>query len=273
MLRPHLARLRVFLIRESTVGVVIVVNAIALVAEAFPGFPASRAMFWIDYCCLLFFIMEAALKIRQPDGFAGYWSEGWNRLDLYIVIGSLPLLASPVFAGYLENAAFVMLLRLGRLFRFARLLRLVPDAAKIWSGVQRALSASVYIFLMLFVLNVILAMGANMLFGNMEQASDYFGDPLKSLYSIFKVFTIEGWYEIPDRLAARGVAPGTVLLLRFYFTFAVLAGGLLGLSIANAVFVDSMVSDNTDEVERMVTELREELKSFREDVLKKQHGT
>ena len=264
------ARLRAFLVRETTVGVVILICAAALVAEAFPGFPATRAMFWVDYACLLFFILEAVLKIYQPGGFTAYWSEGWNRFDFIIVLGSLPLLASPFAGGILENAAFAMLLRLGRLFRLARLLRLVPDATKIWAGVQRALSASVYIFLMLFVLNLILAMGAIMLFGDIEQASDYFGDPVKAFYSLFKVFTIEGWYEIPDRLAGRGVPEGTIMLLRLYFTCAVLTGGLLGLSIANAVFVDSIVSDNTDGVERMVTELHEELRLFREELSRQQ---
>ena len=226
-------------------------------------------MFWVDYGCLLFYIVEACIKVRVAGGFAGYWSQHWNRLDFIVVLASLPLLASPFAADFLEDAAFVTLLRLGRLFRFAQVVRLVPDAAKIWSGVQRALKTSVYIFLMIFVLNLVFAMGANMLFGNIEQASDFFGDPLKSLYySLFKVFTIEGWYEIPDRLAARGVEPGMVTLMRFYFAFAVVTGGLLGLSIANAVFVDSMVSDNTDEVERMVTELRAERRSFREESLR-----
>ena len=37
---------------------------------------------------------------------------------------------------------------------------------------------------------MILAMGANQLFGSIPQAAEYFGDPLKALYSLFKVFTI-----------------------------------------------------------------------------------
>ena len=255
-----------FLISESTVITVIVINAAVLFADAFPTFPASTLMFWIDYACLVYFIVEAVLKIRQPGGFQGYWSDLWNRGDFLIVALSLPLLVSPFLPGHLEHAAVLMLIRLGRLLRFTRLMRLVPDAIKIWSGVMRALRASVYIFLMLFVLNLILAMGANMLFGTIPEAVDYFGDPLKSVYSLFKVFTIEGWYEIPDQLAARGVSEGYVTLLRIYFTVAVLAGGLLGLSIANAVFVDSMVADNTNELERMVTELRAEMQQFRKEV-------
>jgi hypothetical protein len=36
--------------------------------------------------------------------------------------------------------------------------------------------------------------------------------------------------------------------------------------MANAVFVDEMTSDNTDRVERMVAEMREELLAFREEM-------
>lgn len=258
--------LKPFLIRDSTVVAVVLINSIALFLDAFPEFPAGTLVFWIDYACLIYFIAEATLKIRQPGGFRAYWSDPWNRGDFLIVAFSLPLLVSPFLPGHLEHAALLMLLRLGRLLRFTRLMRLVPDAAKIWSGVLRALRASVYIFLMLAVLNLILAMGANLLFGSLPEAADYFGDPLKSLYSLFKVFTIEGWYEIPDRLASRGLSPGYIALLRVYFTVAVISGGLLGLSIANAVFVDTMVADNTDEVERMVMELRAELQEFREEM-------
>ena len=38
-----------------------------------------------------------------------------------------------------------------------------------------------------------------------------------------------------------------------------LVGGILGLSLANAVFVDEMTADNNDRLEQMVSDLREEL--------------
>ena len=254
-------------IADTSVIALILLNATVLFLDAFPGVHAAAPdlLFWIDYACLIYFIVEAAIKINQPEGFRGYWGDSWNKFDFMIVALSLPLLVSPIFSKGLEDVAIVMLLRLGRLLRFARVMRSVPQAEKIWKGVTRALRASIAVFLVLFVLNIILAMGASLLFGDIPQAEEFFGDPIKSLYSLFKVFTIEGWYEIPDAMASRGVSAGMVLLLRFYFTLTVLAGGLLGLSIANAVFVDSMVSDNTDEVERMVSELQQDLREFREE--------
>ncbi len=36
--------------------------------------------------------------------------------------------------------------------------------------------------------------------------------------------------------------------------------------MANAIFVDEMTADNTNEVERMVAELHQELQAFREEM-------
>ena len=262
--------LAAFLIKEATVVTVIVLNALVLFLDAFPAIHASMhgLLFWIDYGCLLFFIVEATIKIRGDDGFRGYWQSGWNKLDFVIVVTSLPLLASPFVGDGLEDVAVLLLLRLGRLLRFSRLMRSVPHATEIWKGVIRALRASVAIFLVMFVLNLILAMGANLLFFflSIPETFEHFGDPLAAFYSLFKVFTIEGWYEIPDQMAQAGMSDRMITLMRGYFMVSVLVGGLLGLSMANAVFVDEMTADNTNEVERMVTELRQELQEFREEM-------
>ena len=254
-----------FLIEEPTVIVVIMLNAVVLFLDAFPSINASShgILPWIDYGCMIFFVVEATIKIRRL-GFQGYWSNGWNKMDFLIVVVSLPLLASPFVSQGLEDFAVLLLLRLGRLLRFSRVMHSIPHATEIWLGVIRALKASVAIFMVLFTLNLILAMGANLLFRDM--APEHFGDPLIAFYSLFKVFTIEGWYEIPEALARRGESGSMIFLMRGYFMVSVLVGGLLGLSMANAVFVDEMTADNTDEVERMVAELHQELQAFREEM-------
>ena len=258
-----------FLIEETTVVTVIVLNAVVLFLDAFPSINASTrgVLLWIDYGCMVFFIVEATIKIRR-SGFRGYWRIAWNKMDFLIVIVSLPLLASPFVSAGLEDFAILLLLRLGRLLRFSRLMRSVPHATEIWDGVVRALKASVAVFLVIFVLNLILAMGANLLFfdPDINATQEYFGDPIAAFYSLFKVFTIEGWYEIPDQLASSGVTARMITLMRAYFMMSVFVGGLLGLSIANAVFVDEMTADNTNEVERMVVELHQELQAFREEM-------
>ena len=249
-----------WLISEPLVLTLIGLNAVAIVLS---GFSHIRTQFgewisWVDYGCLLYFVAEAILKIRR-NSFTNYWKRGWNKLDFIIVLGSSPLLLEPIVGGSVQFFSIVLV---GRFLRFLRIMRFVPNSEKIWAGVSRALKASAAVFLTLLVLNIILAMGANALFGDV--APKHFGDPLKSAYTLFKVFTVEGWYEIPEEMAANGEDGGLVNMVRGYFVFAVFTGGILGLSLANAVFVDEMIADNNDRLEKMVTNLREELADKRE---------
>ena len=249
-----------WLISEPLVLTIIGLNAVAIVLS---GFSHIREHFgewitWVDYGCLLYFVAEAILKIRR-NSFTNYWKRGWNKLDFIIVLGSSPLLLEPIVGGSVQFFSIVLV---GRFLRFLRIMRFVPNSEKIWDGVSRALKASAAVFLTLLVLNIILAMGANALFGDV--APKHFGDPLKSAYTLFKVFTVEGWYEIPEEMAANGEDGGLVNMVRGYFVFAVFTGGILGLSLANAVFVDEMIADNNDRLEKMVTNLREELADKRE---------
>tara|TARA_B100001146_G_scaffold222991_1_gene236615 strand:+ start:720 stop:1589 length:870 start_codon:yes stop_codon:yes gene_type:complete len=249
-----------WLISEPLVLTIIGLNAVAIVLS---GFSHIREHFgewitWVDYGCLLYFVVEAILKIRR-NSFTNYWKRGWNKLDFIIVLGSSPLLLEPIVGGSVQFFSIVLV---GRFLRFLRIMRFVPNSEKIWAGVSRALKASAAVFLTLLVLNIILAMGANALFGDV--APKHFGDPLKSAYTLFKVFTVEGWYEIPEEMAANGEDGGLVNMVRGYFVFAVFTGGILGLSLANAVFVDEMIADNNDRLEKMVTNLREELADKRE---------
>ena len=248
-----------WLVAETLVMSVIGLNALVLFLVGFPSVDKMTGgwLGWVDYGCLLYFIAEATVKI-QRDTFSAYWEQGWNKMDLLIVIISSPLLLEPIVGGSVEFFSIVMV---GRFLRFLRILRFVPNGPKIWAGVVRALKASMAVFLTLFVLNLIFALGANILFGGIS--SEYFGDPLRSAYSLFKVFTVEGWYEIPDDLKAKGAEDVEVMLLRIYFVVAVLIGGILGLSLANAVFVDEMTADNNDHLEEMVVELRGELEAAR----------
>jgi len=248
-----------WLVAEPLVMSVIGLNALVLVLAGFPSIHTVAGIWldWIDYICLLFFILEAGIKIRS-NGFSSYWEEGWNKFDFVIVLASTPCLLQGLL-GY--NVEFLSILLVGRFLRFLRIMKFVPNGPKMWAGILRALKASMAVFLTLFVLNLILALGANILFGKL--APEFFGDPMRAAYSLFKVFTVEGWYEIPDTLAQRNISSTTIFLLRGYFMIAVLTGGILGLSLANAVFVDEMTADNNDHLEQMIEELKSELEAAR----------
>ena len=262
-------RLVDWLVSDRLVMAVIVLNATALVLHemAPASSPSSRTWFWIDYLCVIFFLVEAVLKIRR-DGWPLYWSSGWNRFDFTVVVLSLPALLGPFFD--VRQFAFVLILRLGRLFRLFRVLRFIPNLDHLVAGVRRALRASIGVFLALLLINLILSVMATLMFRDLDP--EHFGNPVIAGYSIFQVFTVEGWNEIAENLAERAVESGRedaktlIVGARVFFVFAVLIGGILGLSLANAVFVDEMMMDNTEVLERKVDALTEEIRRLRNDL-------
>lgn len=257
------------LVSERLVMTVIVLNVTALVLHemAARGSLNRRVWFWIDYACVIFFLVEAVIKMRR-DGWPRYWSSAWNRFDFSVVLVSLPALLGPFLD--LSQFAFVLILRLGRLFRLFRILRFIPNLDHLVIGIRRALRASVGVFLALLLINLILAVMATLLFRDLDP--EHFGNPISSGYSIFQVFTVEGWNEIAENLERRAAESSAVnpkLLIagtRVFFVVAVLIGGILGLSLANAVFVDEMMMDNTEALERKVDTLTEEVRRLRDDL-------
>jgi voltage-gated sodium channel len=262
------------LISDRLVMAVIVLNTAALfLSEVYPrGSSAQMFWHWVDYGCVVFFMVEAGLKIGRL-GWKSYWAGGWNRFDFVVVVLSLPSLLVP-FAHELGVLANILVLRLGRIFRLFRVLRFIPNLDHLVLGIRRALRASVGVFLGLFLINFILAMMATLLFRDVDPVR--FGNPLRSSYSIFQVFTVEGWNEIPEQLAEQASLrfdegridnPHTIsTVAKAFFLIAVIIGGILGLSLANAVFVDEMMMDNTKELEDRVDRLTDEIRRLRREL-------
>jgi voltage-gated sodium channel len=249
------------LVAERVVTVAIVLGTVAVAALGFtaPGTTAHGVWIAVDVAVVAYFVVEQLAKLRCA-GWDAYWRTRWNRFDLIVVTLSLPVLAAP----FVETAFVgVPVLRVARLFRLFRLLRFIPDHAHLAAGVRRALRASVGVFVGIAIINFIFAMGGHILFA--ADAPELFGNPARACYSMFRIFTIEGWNDIPDAIA-RGASDGWATFARVYFGVAVLVGGILGLGLGNAVFVDQMIADNTEEVERDVHETTREVRLLRDEI-------
>jgi voltage-gated sodium channel len=209
--------------------------------------------------CIVYFLVEVTLKIKAQRW--KYFSGGWNRYDFIVTLLSLPSLIVLIFpesqTTWLASASA---LRAGRLLRFLRLLKFIPNAEHLFKGVSRACKASVGVFIALAILNITLALTATMLFGQISP--EHFGDPLKSSYSLLKMFTIEGWYEIPDTIAEQNPDLWLATILRIYAIATVLIGGILGMGLANAIFIDEMTSDNNERLEAKLDNLLQEVASL-----------
>ena len=82
-----------------------------------------------------------------------------------------------------------------------------------------------------------------------------------SLYSIFRLFSVEGWYEIPDAIASHA-SPLWGFFARCYFSVLMFLGGIIGMSLINSIFVDAMAEDNNDEVLEKLNQIEKQLKEM-----------
>ncbi len=253
-----------FLISERTVMVVVLLNATVLTLAGFyeEGAPEKILFEWVDYGCVVYFVFEVILKIRH-FGWRGYIASGWNKFDFLVTLFCVPILWSPFIANP-YRLGLAPIFRTGRLFRLFRLLRFIPNADHMVVGIRRALRASVGVFLALLLANVILALTATYVFH--DEAPEKFGNPALSFYSMFRIFTVEGWYEYPEALEGSGDHPAWLVGTRVFFMFSVLVCGMLGFSLANAVFLDEMTMDNTRFLESKVDDLNARIASLEEKI-------
>ena len=208
----------------------------------------------IDSLFTLLFLIEAIVKIRVR-GFSEYWSDGWNRFDFILVLIALPSCIN-IFGDVLPGTNTLLSLRTLRAFKAFRMLKFIPNIEGILNGVKLAFKASYIVAIGLIVLLLVFSIITTFLFGNV--APQYFGNPALSVYSIFRLFTIEGWYEMPEAIATNG---GTTMAVfaRVYFSILLFMGGIIGMSLVNSIFVDAMAADNNDEVLEKLSQLERKL--------------
>ena len=211
----------------------------------------------IDSLFTLLFMFEAVVKIHV-HGFSGYWSDGWNRFDFILVLLALPSCIN-VFGYDFPGTSILLSLRMMRAFKSFRLLKFIPNVDNLLNGIKLAFKASYIVAIGMIVFLLIFSIITTFLFGS--AAPHYFGNPALSVYSIFRLFTIEGWYEMPEAIAANS---GTAMAVfaRIYFSILLFMGGIIGMSLVNSIFVDAMAADNNDEVLDKLSQLEKKLEKM-----------
>ena len=252
--------LKQFFFNEKIVLSIIVLNAICIFLQE-SGF-YYYCFTLIDMICTIFFMAEMGVKLKVY-GNKGYRKDGWNRLDGTLVILSIPsviLFFLPEISN--ENVSVLLVLRLLRVLRFLRILHIFTNFSAIVRNFSKAMKESIGVFVSLFLLIIIFALLSCAMFKS--SAPEYFATPIDSIYSIFRICTGEGWNEIPDTIAANSTI-ATARLVRLYFSILLILCSIIGLSLVNSIFVDAMVSDNNDELEKQVKELNEKVDKLLSD--------
>lgn len=213
----------------------------------------------IDSIFTLLFLLEAIVKIHV-HGFSEYWSDGWNRFDIIIVLLALPSCVNILGLDF-PGTSILLSLRTMRAFKSFRLLKFIPNIDNLLNGIKLAFKASFIVVIGMIVLLLVFSIITTFLFGN--SAPQYFGNPALSVYSIFRLFTIEGWYEMPEAIATNSGTAMSVFA-KVYFSILLFSGGIIGMSLVNSIFVDAMAADNNDEVLEKLSQLERKLENIQD---------
>lgn len=244
------------LLNEKFILLIILFNSFLIFIQGFDQSYLQAKTFAIaDHIFTVIFLLELLVKL-STYGVKSYFKSSWNSFDFVLVALAVPSLVAFLLPINGLGLEFLLAFRIMRVFKFFRFIKFVPKINKIIEGVRRAMRASVLIIFAFFIFNFTIALVSTFIF--QEMSPDHFGNPLKSLYSIFKIFTIEGWYEIPDEMTQNEDSI-TTILIRSFFILILLFGGVFGLSLVNSIFVDSMVSDNNDDLENKIDLLTQQI--------------
>ena len=214
------------------------------------------ALEFLDMACTFVFLVEMLVKISH-FGLRKYCGSAMNCMDAILVLISLPsALNFFIDLNFLDFSVFLVL-RIFRVFRFFRLIRLFPNFSVILSNFRLAMRQSYGVMLGFLIIIITFALLGSCMFR--DAAPQYFDTPLNAIYTTFRMFTIEGWYDVPDAVAQGMDSPILFHLVRLYFCFLLLTGGIIGMSLINSIFVDAMVSDNNDDVKEQLRRMEEKL--------------
>jgi len=248
--------LKSFFTNDRIMLSLVVVNTITIFIGGY--FSASKLFVGIDSFFTLLFLAEAIVKINVY-GWKEYWTDGWNKFDFIITLVAIPSLMNIfVETGFATN--ILLSLRTLRVFKSFRLLKFIPNINGLLKGIGVAVKTSFIVCVAFAILLLIISILSSTLYGKI--VPELFGDPGSSLFTIFRLFTGDGWSGIPTEIAANS-SELVGRLTKIVFAILFFIGGILGLSLVNSIFVDALAGDNNDEVLRRIDELEKKIDNLR----------
>lgn len=227
----------------------ILLNAVVMVLQCY--YPGDVVLQWLDTTILVIFCIEIVVKILGLT-WKGYWSDSWNWFDFGVTMIALGACLQSFIPTGESTLNAIFTLRIFRGFRFFRILKFIPNIESIMNGCRRAIASTSVIVLAFLITAFIWSIITCNLFSSV--APDYFKDPLTSFYSIFQLFTVEGWYDIPNAVAAEQ-PEWYQTIVKLFFSILLFFGGIIGMSFINSIIVDAMASDNNDELLKKIEKL------------------
>ncbi len=237
------------------IGVLLIYSLIVFLGEQFAGATASHLLWiWADFICTLIFLLEMIIKIHQ-NGVVKYLKNNW--FDALVITLSLPSLLMPfIDINGLHVVAILRLLRISRVMRVFLLFHYLPNVNKLFKGLLSGIRQTATVLLGFFIVMFVFALISYALFKDIS--FEFFGTPLRSLYSMFQLFTIEGWYDIPNVISA-GSSAGWSDLVRIYFVVLVALLGIVGMAFITSIFVDAMGEKDNDDMQKKLYKISQQI--------------
>ena len=233
--------MKIFL-NDKFIAPLIAINALITVYLCYDNPPFGNVVLFFDYAITTLFVIEITYKINIYK--KEYFEKKWNWFDFFVVTISFIALILQIFwlkVGILEN---LVILRVLRLFKFFRIIRVIPDIEKIYGNLIKALRVTSGIILGGFIILIIIGVVLCSMYKTYDPV--HFRDPLISIYSVFRIFSVEGWYEIPDSMI-ESASYLNATFIRLLFSILVLFGTfILGFIISS--ISDELAADNNDEL-------------------------
>ena len=248
---------------DKIISLTVLLNALVLFLDSFPNLHSQHgdSFHYLGLFLSILFVIEITSKLII-EGVKGYFSKLVNCFDF--IVASLILYYFLFSFSHNLTASDVVLLRLIRTVKLIQTFKFVPHQKRVYEGLVRATKATGAVLLMLFSLLFIYSMIGTIFFGSI--LPEHFGDPLKAMYSVFSIFMIEGWNTIPDAAVENGLEYSS--WIKAYFILVLVSGGVIGMSLANAIFIDEMVMDNNDELEKKVDQLIQQQEKLLNEIVK-----
>lgn len=244
------------LLNNRFIGAVILFNTIITVLLTFDT-PFNGIFHIIDCLITVLFLVEIFYKIYVYK--KDFFRSKTNIFDMLLIfLAAIPLLFI-FFEKQPTDFNYVLLLRVFKLFKFIRFGKFIPNFSKLISDFNRAFKASASLIVGATIMMIIISTILTYIFK--ESYPTLFGNPFESAYTVFRMLTVEGWYEIPDFMAA-DISYGESVMIRLFFSLFVFIGGMLGMSFFTSLIVDEMVSDNNDELLRKMDLLEHKIEEL-----------
>ena len=254
---------------DGLIYTLIIVNVLVIYLHSFEVLSPFFFLFdLIDVVFTLFFCIEIAVKIVTSNGkskFKSYIQNPWNRIDFFSIILAVPSIGV-LFISDLEIFAGFAALRSLRIFKLLRVIEYIPEGKRISTQLFKALKSISFIIFAFFIYTTIVSLISLTLFKHV--APLYFQNAFESFFTIFKVFSGEGFSGIIDVIEKNESVLFTSFS-KFYFVAIVFSGSILGISLINSIFMDQM-NQAAKKSEKLETAQLNELKKELEDIKRQQ---